>query len=112
MKNKKHILRDTLRFLLGKKGYAYLRFIITHHYFPSFKKPKTFSEKIIYRKFNTEPSSLSLYVDKYTVRQYVEDTIGKEYLIPLIKKCNYIKPEDFDSLPNSFVIKTSNGGGE
>ncbi|MEQ5754924.1 ATP-grasp fold amidoligase family protein [Providencia rettgeri] len=111
MKNKKHILRDTLRFLLGKKGYTYLRFIITHHYFPSFKKPKTFSEKIIYRKFNTEPSSLSLYVDKYTVRQYVEDTIGKEYLIPLIKKCNYIKPEDFDSLPNSFVIKTSNGGG-
>jgi hypothetical protein len=43
--------------------------------------------------------------DKYTVRQYVSDTIGEEYLIPLIGVWDRPEDIDFDSLPNQFVLK-------
>ncbi|MDO6635775.1 ATP-grasp fold amidoligase family protein [Pseudoalteromonas carrageenovora] len=110
-KNIKNILRDIIRHLLGVRGYTFLRFIFTHKYIPKFNKPKTFSEKLIVRKFTVEPKKLSKFVDKYTVRQHVKDTIGEEYLIPLIKSVPYLKVSDFKGLPDSFVIKTSNGGG-
>ncbi|NAZ46798.1 hypothetical protein GL178_11160 [Vibrio toranzoniae] len=112
MKKKfKYLARDILRFLLGKKGYTYFRFIVNHGYLPSFNNPRSFSEKIIFRKFNVEPKLLSQFVDKYTVRKFVKDTIGDEYLIPLLKVKSSISPSDFDDLPASFVLKTSNGGG-
>lgn len=112
MKKKfKYLTRDILRFILGKKGYTYFRFIITHGYFPSLNNPRSFSEKIIFRKFNVEPKSLSRFVDKYTVREFVKEKIGGEYLIPLLKVKSSISPRDFDDLPSSFVLKTSNGGG-
>lgn len=112
MKKKiKYFIRDVIRFLLGKKGYTYIRFILTHGYLPSLNNPRSFSEKIIHRKFNVEPHILSKFVDKYTVREFVKEKIGAEYLIPLIKVKSSISPEDFDDLPTSFVMKTSNGGG-
>ncbi|WP_369427303.1 ATP-grasp fold amidoligase family protein [Providencia sp. PROV236] len=112
MKKKiKNTIRDIIRIIFGKKIYIYSRFILTHKYWPNFKNPKTFSEKIIYRKLNTNPYTLSKLVDKYTVREYVEKKIGNEYLIPLIKAKDFIHAEDFDNLPNEFVLKTSNGGG-
>jgi len=111
MKIIKYLVRDIIRFFLRPKGYTYLRFLKTHKYLPKFSKPKTFSEKLIVRKFTVEPKKLSKFVDKYTVRQHVKDTIGEEYLIPLIKSVPYLKVSDFTDLPRSFVIKTSNGGG-
>jgi hypothetical protein len=112
MKKKiKYFTRDIMRLFLGKKGYTYIRFILTHGYFPALNNPRSFSEKLIHRKFNTEPHLLSKFVDKYTVREFVKKIIGAEYLIPLIKVKLSITPEDFDDLPASFVLKTSNGGG-
>ncbi|UOE88715.1 hypothetical protein LTQ02_14775 [Vibrio splendidus] len=112
MKKKiKFIIRDTLRIVFGIKGYTYLRFVLTHKYIPSLVKPRSFSEKIIYRKFNVDPKFLSNFVDKYTVRKFVKDTVGEDFLIPLIKVRSHIEPADFQDLPSSFVIKTSNGGG-
>ncbi|MEV3826265.1 ATP-grasp fold amidoligase family protein [Aeromonas caviae] len=111
MKMLKYFIRDSIRYLLGKKGYTILRFIITHKYIPNFNKPRTFSEKIICRKFDDKSIVFSKYVDKFAVRSIVDNSLGQKYLIPLIKSCKYIKPSDFDDLPNQFVIKTSNGGG-
>lgn len=107
----KYFIRDLVRFSLGRKGYTYIRFIFTHGYFPNIRKPRSFSEKIIHRKFYEDPVLLSKFVDKYTVREYVKKTIGEEYLIPLIESQLSISPKNFESLPSSFVIKTSNGGG-
>lgn len=112
MKKKiKYFTRDLMRIFLGKKGYTYIRFMLTHGYMLNLKRPRSFSEKLIYRKFNAEPHLLSKFVDKYTVREFVKDKIGTEYLIPLIKVKLFISPEDFDDLPARFVMKTSNGGG-
>ncbi len=100
-----------MRAMLGREGYIWLRFLVTHKYFPDFNNPRTFSEKIIYRKLHDDPNIYSKLVDKYKVREYVDKVIGKEHLIPLIKVCDNISPKDFEDIPESFVIKTSNGGG-
>ncbi|WP_081302932.1 ATP-grasp fold amidoligase family protein [Aliivibrio fischeri] len=112
MKNTvKYFIRDFLRFIFRPFGYSWLRFIITHKYIPNLNKPLSFSEKIIYRKFNVEPSLFSKLVDKYAVRDYVKKKIGEQYLIPLLLVKDHISSEDFHKLPSEFVIKTSNGGG-
>lgn len=110
-KRMKKLIRDFLRQILGSKGYAFLRFILTHHYLPNICKPRTFSEKIQHRKFFTDPHLWARFVDKYLVREYVSEVIGSQYLIPLISKSEILKVSDFDELPDKFVIKTSNGGG-
>lgn len=84
---------------------------MVHGYKLNLDNPQTWNEKIQYRKFNCNPVYLSKFVDKLTVRKYVEETIGEEYLIPLLGYYEKITPEDIEKLPNSFVVKTSNGGG-
>lgn len=107
----KNYLRDFLRLALGKYNYTKLRFYFEHGYCLNLEKPISWNEKIQFRKLVDDPKQFSKYVDKYTVRDFVAKTIGSEYLIPLIAKFDYITVEDLESLPNSFVIKTSNGGG-
>lgn len=107
----KTIVRDSLRLLLGRYLYTWLRFAITHRYIPNFKQPCSMNEKIIHRKFYDSPKKYSKYATKYTVRDYVKDVIGEKYLVPLLKISRNITPDDFKGLPKSFVIKTSNGGG-
>lgn len=74
-------------------------------------EPKTFNEKIHYRKKNGNFSVMALYADKYVVRDYVKEKIGDEYLIPLIGVYDSLSPTDFKTLPKKFVIKTNHGSG-
>ena len=50
-------------------------------------------------------------VDKYEVKQYVTNLIGKEHVIPLLGV--YDSPEiiDFSSLPEKFVLKCNHDSG-
>jgi hypothetical protein len=51
-------------------------------------------------------------VDKYEVKKYVADKVGKEYIIPTIGVYDNFDEIDFDKLPRQFVIKcTHNSGG-
>lgn len=111
MLNPKHVIRDSLRMVFRPLGYSYLRFILTHKYIPSFKHPRSFSEKIGHRKFYVDPTLFSKFVDKYTVRDYVKSKIGEEYLIPILMVVDNVDKSYLDKLPSEFVVKTSHGGG-
>lgn len=75
------------------------------------ENPKTFNEKLQWLKlYNRNPKYTKL-VDKYEVREYIEKTIGKEYLIPLLGVYSTPKEIDFDKLPNQFVLKTTHDSG-
>lgn len=110
-KKLKDILRDSIRDIIPKLWYIKIRFYLTHGYKLNLKDPKTWNEKIQHRKLNCDNEFLSKFVDKLAVRDYVRETIGEEYLIPLLGYYENITPDDFEKLPKSFVIKTSNGGG-
>lgn len=83
-----------------------------HGYELNETSPKTFSEKLFYRKCHGNFEELSKYSDKYKVRDYVEKQIGKQYLIPLLGIYDQLTLDDLVHLPNKFVVKTTHGSGK
>jgi len=78
---------------------------------PNLKKPKTFSEKILWLKLHDRKPLFTTMVDKYLVKKYVANIIGDEYVIPTYGVWKKTEDIDWDSLPNQFVIKTNHSGG-
>jgi len=119
MKNiiKQLIPRKLLSFL-GLKKYK-----VMSKYFPKslFKKihgyklkrdnPRTFNEKLEFRKKYGNREFMALIADKYKVRDYVKEKIGDEYLIPLLGVYDRVSAKDLEKLPNQFVIKTNHASG-
>lgn len=75
------------------------------------KKPRKFTEKIQWLKLYDRKPEYSDMVDKYKVKYYVENIIGKEYIIPTLGVWDRFDDIDFNSLPNQFVLKTTQAGG-
>lgn len=73
--------------------------------------PKTFSEKIQWLKIHDRQPRYNLMVDKYRVKDYVGKQIGMEYIIPTYMVWDRPESIDFDSLPESFVIKCNHDSG-
>ena len=78
---------------------------------PNFRNPLRFTEKIqLYKMYYHNPI-MSLCVDKYEVRHYVE----QKGLGDILNKCFGVYQNaddiDWDSLPNTFVMKKTTGGG-
>lgn len=72
---------------------------------------RTYTEKMQWEKFfHNDPIKVRL-SDKYLVRDWIKETIGEDYLIPLLGVWNNVDEIDFDTLPQSFVLKTNHGSG-
>jgi len=90
------------------------RFKKIHGYEPDLKNPKSFNEKVVYKKLFDRNPLITLTADKYRVRQYVRDRLGWEadnHLVPLfhVTKNPYIIP--LSLMPSQYVIKPNNGAG-
>ncbi|MBR3255373.1 MAG: glycosyl transferase [Clostridia bacterium] len=75
------------------------------------KNPKSFNEKLQWLKLNDRNNNYTTMVDKYQVKQYVANILGKEYIIPTLGIYNKFDEIDFDKLPNKFVIKCTHDSG-
>lgn len=75
------------------------------------QNPKTFSEKLQWLKLYYHNPLYTTLVDKYEVKQYVADQIGKEYIIPTIGVWDRFNDIDFNELPNQFVLKCTHDSG-
>ena len=75
------------------------------------KNPKTFNEKLQWLKLYNRDSLYTTLVDKYAVKEYVKNLIGDEFIIPNLGLWDDPCKIDFDTLPDQFVLKTTNGGG-
>ncbi|MCI8497481.1 MAG: glycosyl transferase [Clostridiales bacterium] len=73
--------------------------------------PVRFTEKLQWLKLHDHQPIYSQLADKYEVRRYVADTIGDQYLIPLIGVYDRFEEIDFDQLPNQFVLKCTHDSG-
>lgn len=71
--------------------------------------PITFNEKIQWIKLYDNSLIKTKLADKYLVREWIKEKIGKKYLISLIGVWNSFDEIDFDSLPDSFVLKCNHG---
>ena len=99
--NIKRIIPDTL----------YLKLQYRHHFSKNLdlKNPATYNEKIQWLKLNDRKPEYNTYVDKYEVRKHVSETIGDDYLIPLIGVYDSVEEINWSQLPNKFVLKCTHG---
>lgn len=73
--------------------------------------PKTYNEKLQWIKLYDRNPEYTTMVDKFAVKKFVSDKIGEEYVVPNYGVWDTPEQIDFDALPNSFVLKTNQGGG-
>ena len=73
--------------------------------------PQTFNEKIQWLKLHDKKEIYTTMVDKYDIKEYVANIIGKKYIIPTIGLYNSFDDIDFSKLPNQFVIKCTHDSG-
>ena len=76
------------------------------------KNPLSYTEKLQWLKLYNRNDLYTTLVDKYRVREYIKKQIGEKYLIPLVGgPWNKFEDIDFDTLPESFVLKTNHDSG-
>ncbi len=75
------------------------------------ENPVTFNEKLQWLKLNNRRPEYSRFADKYRVRDYVAEKIGKDYLVPLIGVWDDPDEIDFDALPDRFALKCNHNSG-
>lgn len=102
--------RDLLKFLSDK---AFIKAVYRAKFGKklNLKNPKTFNEKLQWLKLNDKDPKYAKMVDKYEAKKYVGDIIGEEYIIPTYGVYDNFDEINFDSLPNSFVIKCTHDSG-
>ena len=91
--------------------YLKVLYFLTYGRFLDLKQPKRFTEKLQALKLiYTEPLHSQM-VDKYGVREIIEQKLGKEYLFPLLGVWDNADDIDFDALPEQFVLKPTHDSG-
>ena len=76
-----------------------------------FNNPQTFNEKLQWLKLYNRNPQYTIMVDKYKVRDYIAETLGEKYLIPLLGVWDEPDDINFDELPNQFVLKCNHNSG-
>ncbi|WP_054688421.1 ATP-grasp fold amidoligase family protein [Pantoea stewartii] len=84
----KQELRRSLQYFIKKMPWTYQDRIYYFRKFrklPNLREPKVFNEKVLYRKFiHGDYQLYARLSDKYSVRDYIAEKIGNDYLIPLL----------------------------
>ena len=96
---------------LNDETFIKWRYFIAFGKFPNLVYPQTFNEKLQWLKLHDKHEEYSELVDKYEVKNYICNSIGKEYVIPTLGVYNSFDEIDFDVLPNQFVLKTTHDSG-
>lgn len=91
--------------------YLKIMFRLKMGYKLNLKKPQTFNEKLQWLKLYNRKPEYTPMVDKSEAKTVAENILGKGYVIPTLGVWNKFEEIDFNSLPDSFVLKTTNGGG-
>ena len=79
----------------------------------NWKNPIDLNEKINWLKFHEDPILWANLADKYKVRDYVSSRGLESILLPIYGVWNSVADviNDWDSLPDEFVLKSNNGCG-
>lgn len=75
------------------------------------RHPVTFGDKIQWLKLNYRKKEQIELADKYLVREHIAKAVGQQYLIPNYDVYDTAEEIDFDTLPQSFIIKPNHGSG-
>ena len=92
-----------------------IRFYKKVGYRLNLKNPKSFNEKIVWKKINDRNPLLSVTSDKYKARSYLRKVLGEEkaeeILIPLLHVTDKPETIPFKRLPSVFIVKPNHASG-
>lgn len=88
-----------------------LKFIKEHGYYPRFKKPRSFSEKIWHRMLFDRSPIWTKTSDKLKARELVKEKFGENFLPAILWQGERPEEMPLAELPDRFVIKTNHGAG-
>ncbi len=91
--------------------YLKIMFRLKMGYKLNLKNPQTFNEKLQWLKLYNRKPEYTRMVDKSEAKTVAENILGKGYVIPTLGVWDKFEDIDFNSLPDRFVLKTTNGGG-
>ena len=97
-------VRYALRFI-PDEPYIQLNYFAHFHKFANLKNPKTYNEKLNWLKLHDHNPLYTTLVDKYEVKKFIENKLGKGYCVPTLGVFDKFDDIDFDKLPNQFVLK-------
>lgn len=91
--------------------YLKIMFRLKMGYKLNLKNPQTFNEKLQWLKLYNRKPKYTQMVDKFEAKTVAENILGNDYIIPTLGVWDRFEDIDFSSLPDRFVLKTTNGGG-
>ncbi|MGQ4880231.1 ATP-grasp fold amidoligase family protein [Billgrantia sp. LNSP4103-1] len=89
-------------------------FMMRAGYYPQFKNPVTYNQKVNYRKLYWKNKLFITCSDKVAVKHYVADIIGEKYIIDSVFVGDMIKPEQAKQLLEGhgpLVVKANHNSG-
>jgi len=93
-----------------------IRFYKKVGYHLNLNYPKSYNEKIVWKKIYDRNPLLPVTTDKYRVRSYLKEILGEkkaeEILIPLLYVTNKPETIPFERLPSAFIIKPNHTSGQ
>lgn len=98
-------------FILPDKFYLSIKYRCLMGKWINWNSPQLYQEKLQWLKIFDRNPLYTKMVDKITVKEYVANIIGKDYIIPTLGVWDKFDDIKFDLLPEQFVLKTNNGGG-
>ena len=106
-------------YLLDKTlGYKARRWVVEQMYFnvigrfPNLDNPKSLNEKMQWMRFNYHDPLMTKCVDKCSFKEYIKETVGEEYVVPLYGVWSNVNDINFEELPEKFAIKSTWGWGD
>ena len=97
--------------LLSDKHYLKLLFRLKMGYKLNLKNLNTFNEKLQWLKLYNRNPEYGIMADKLSVKHYVANSIGEQYIIPTLGVWEKFDDIDFRSLPDQFVLKCTHDSG-
>lgn len=115
MRSLKKILESlSYRSEVIRDAWIWIRFVKLNGYIPSVKNPKTYNEKVLYRKKKPENPLFSICSDKVRVKEYVADKLSQNVVIPTYYSGDTISAVQLKEIikeNGSCVLKASHNSG-
>lgn len=111
LKSVKYFLERGGRYRMNDREYLEFAYDYLRGEHINLDNPVTYTEKLNWMKIYDHNPLYTRLVDKYSVKKYVEDKIGKEYVVPLIGVWDNVEEIDFQTLPEKFVLKCTHDSG-
>lgn len=101
------------RIILGDRKVTEKKYAKIYHKLPNIDNPQTLNEKILWLKLNDHRNIHTLCADKYTVRYFLKERFGEEYLIPLLYVSDDWRDITYENIPNEkCIIKATHSQGD